>query len=658
MPKGFTHRDIKPGNILLGSDGSVCLADFGLARTVLNDPVIQPGKEQCEGTPPYMSPQMAAGEKEDTRCDIYAFGALLYEMLTGKPPYQGQTTREIRDRILAGPPKPIAEMNPGADPGLVSLAEGAMAREQRDRYASMADVAADLRRVAEAKAPLGPHGLGRGLRLPFIRLGTATRRSVALVALIVCLGTAFWIIWPHPRLRVIHSFDSAQVPNWASAEPAELDGLPGKELLVANGRDLFFFSASGDSVFPGRSHWSCRVPGSELIRHLAGSGLNGDGLDEAFVSWTAGTNLGISVVSANGFEVAKFTATGAPLSSENRDVTSYLHPLRFVPAGEAWDKRPKLLAALDVNYGADTNVPQRALYCFDYQTGSNEWQYPVGPRIEHVELVDLDGDGLKEIVCGSAAPDNKYRGLGGEDDDSHSYIFAFSGKGKLLWRTNLSGEYSSSRVFTAGLDADGRPQLVAWVYTIEIYHATNGLYRSKLVRLDHHGRVLEPQYQPGTCIKSCLAVEFREGGPAHIICADCEGYVHLLKPDLTPERKVRVYDPEPRRAGALDCAEACLVKAGRFITGKEKQVAIQYWSQFSDGFTNPGWHDKRRDTTWCERAEILLLDAGLEVKGRYRSNGKTAPAPKWVAKAADMDGDGLDEILLLNDHVQILKFQR
>jgi hypothetical protein len=64
------------------------------------------------------------------------------------------------------------------------------------------------------------------------------------------------------------------------------------------------------------------------------------------------------------------------------------------------------------------------------------------------------------------------------------------------------------------------------------------------------------------------------------------------------------------------------------------------------------------DTTWCVRAEILLLDARLEVKGRYRSNARTAPAPKWIAKAADMDGDGLDEILLLNNRVEILKFKR
>ena len=92
--------------------------------------------------------------------------------------------------------------------------------------------------------------------------------------------------------------------------------------------------------------------------------------------------------------------------------------------------------------------------------------------------------------------------------------------------------------------------------------------------------------------------------------------------------------------------------------GTETQVAVHCWSYFEDAFTNAGRHDKRGDRTWCERAEILLLDARLKVRCRYLSDGKTDHNPKWEVKAADMDGDGLDEILLLSDHVEILKFKR
>ncbi len=99
-----------------------------------------------------MSPAVAAGNAEDTRCDIYSFGALLYEMLTGLPPYQGRGTKEILDQILAGPPKPILSLNPSADRGLVAVAETAMARELRDRYAEMRDVLTDFSALNKANA--------------------------------------------------------------------------------------------------------------------------------------------------------------------------------------------------------------------------------------------------------------------------------------------------------------------------------------------------------------------------------------------------------------------------------------------------------------------------------------------------------------------------
>jgi len=162
--RGIIHRDLKPANILLTTDGRACLADFGLARTLFNDSIVDVENQQCEGTASYMSPGVAAGNAEDTRCDIYALGALLYEMLTGQPPYQGRTTKEIRRQILAQPPQAITTVNPRADRALASVAEGAMGRELRDRYADMSDVLADLQRVKEGKPPLGPHGIGRNVR--------------------------------------------------------------------------------------------------------------------------------------------------------------------------------------------------------------------------------------------------------------------------------------------------------------------------------------------------------------------------------------------------------------------------------------------------------------------------------------------------------------
>jgi sugar lactone lactonase YvrE len=180
--RGIIHRDLKPANILLGA-GQTCLADFGLARTMFNDTIVDVESDQMEGTAPYMSPGVAAGNAEDTRCDIYAFGALLYEMLTGEPPYAGRTTQDIRKQILSGPPKPIRARNPEADLGLAAVAEGAMARELRNRYADMTDVLSDLERVKQSKTPVGPHGLVSRVRHTPVAVWIAAGAAIALLFL-------------------------------------------------------------------------------------------------------------------------------------------------------------------------------------------------------------------------------------------------------------------------------------------------------------------------------------------------------------------------------------------------------------------------------------------------------------------------------------------
>jgi hypothetical protein len=188
--KGILHRDLKPANVLIDESGHAYLGDFGLGRSLVGELETSVRPSYCEGTPAYMSPGVAAGQAEDTRCDIYGLGSLLYEMLTGSPPYDGSSASDILRKVLAGPPPSIRTINPSADPGLVAVAEGAMARELRDRYASMQDMLADLQRVQRAEAVLGPRG-----SQPFKAASRLSRRALIGTAAAVGVAGAATVVW-------------------------------------------------------------------------------------------------------------------------------------------------------------------------------------------------------------------------------------------------------------------------------------------------------------------------------------------------------------------------------------------------------------------------------------------------------------------------------
>lgn len=175
---GVVHHDVQPSNVLFDALDNVRLSDFGIARRFLGDSVMDLPEVRGAGTAAYLSPALAAGEEEDTRCDIYAFGAVLYEMLTGTPPYEGQTVQSILQQVQAGSPRPILEVHPAADAELARIASRAMARTQRERYACMRDVLDEL-----AEASLGPVGMAAGRSRPGRWAGLAWAGAAATAAL-------------------------------------------------------------------------------------------------------------------------------------------------------------------------------------------------------------------------------------------------------------------------------------------------------------------------------------------------------------------------------------------------------------------------------------------------------------------------------------------
>ncbi len=223
--KGLLHRDLKPANILLDEDGRALVADFGMVRPFFNDTMIDVKKVRPEGTPAYMSPRVAAGLAEDTRGDIYAFGATMYEMLAGNAPYTGRDPMAVIQAVVDGPPESLSNVNPNVPKELVYVVETCMARELRDRYASMSDVLEDLRLIRCDEAPRGIHGTN------IVQEETVPHSSTKIipVALAVLAGVVVCSAATYGLIHLLAHAEKAEVANVVPADTDQLDEEPREE---------------------------------------------------------------------------------------------------------------------------------------------------------------------------------------------------------------------------------------------------------------------------------------------------------------------------------------------------------------------------------------------------------------------------------------------
>jgi serine/threonine protein kinase/tetratricopeptide (TPR) repeat protein len=240
--KGVTHRDLKPGNIMLTSTGSKLL-DFGLAKlrpeagppgqlselsTVIHT-ISDPGK--ILGTLPYMAPEQLEGRVVDARTDIFAFGAVLHEMVTGKETFGGRSRASVIAAVLKEVPPPLGESNPGVPAELERIVLKMLAKDPNDRFATPADLLVDLKtlqHLESAPSPLRSVRHGR----PKVKLLAAGVGIAILAAAVLAflpaqsrqrLGNWFRINpLPHEKLVAVLPF--AIVNSDANARPFS-DGL-------------------------------------------------------------------------------------------------------------------------------------------------------------------------------------------------------------------------------------------------------------------------------------------------------------------------------------------------------------------------------------------------------------------------------------------------
>jgi serine/threonine-protein kinase len=181
---GIVHRDIKPDNIMLSFKGQAKVMDFGLARLMGSSHVTTPGS--LVGTFSYMSPEQINEEDVDTRSDIFSFGTLLYQMVTGEVPFRGKTVAEMLSSIIRKQPEPFIKYRNDTSPALEQIVLKALEKNPGRRYQSMVEMKADLERVYNNPSV-------KGLSASRVRLPGKTGISVTiLIILIAIAGYYFW----------------------------------------------------------------------------------------------------------------------------------------------------------------------------------------------------------------------------------------------------------------------------------------------------------------------------------------------------------------------------------------------------------------------------------------------------------------------------------
>jgi tRNA A-37 threonylcarbamoyl transferase component Bud32 len=145
---GILHRDLKPSNIMIDADDEPKVTDFGLAKRLGSGDSGQTRTGAVLGTPSYMSPEQAAGRTKEIgpACDVYALGAVLYELLTGRPPFRAETPLDTVMQVLDNDPVPPRLLNPNVDADLETICLKCLEKDPRARYASADELAEDLQR--------------------------------------------------------------------------------------------------------------------------------------------------------------------------------------------------------------------------------------------------------------------------------------------------------------------------------------------------------------------------------------------------------------------------------------------------------------------------------------------------------------------------------